>query len=527
MTDFTHINRMISRRLMSLVFLYLFMVLSQNSCIFPEKIETKDSLIVGIESYPNSLDPRYATDAAGSKLSELLFNGLVKKEADGSITGDLAESFEIKDGIHYIFQLREDIVFHNGEQCTADNIKAAIESVLAKGSASPRKKDFNCIKSIEVPDKKTVIITLSEVFVPFLSTLTMGIPSESMLSSPEPSADRIVGTGPFCLEHIVPGRELILVRNEHYFQKKAHIKKVQFKVIKDGIIRVMELLKGTIELTQNDISPRFIRMLRNKDTLSLQQSPSSNFTYMGFNMKDAILKNKTVRKAIAYSIDRDSIIEEVFLGYAQKSSGLLYPGHWAYTSDVPQYEYNPELAEELLDNAGFPRRGTNFPHYRFQLEYKTSQNPFRQMVATIIQRQLAQVGIDIRIISLEWPTFYDHIKKGNFQLFTLMWVGIDEPDIYFNLFHSSMIPPTGANRGRYQKDLIDRLTEEARCETDLEERISLYARIQRIIAQDLPYVSLWHEYNVAIMRKNVKGYILHHDASYRSLTDVIEEENSR
>ncbi|MFC1851680.1 ABC transporter substrate-binding protein, partial [candidate division CSSED10-310 bacterium] len=163
-----------------------------------------------------------------------------------------------------------------------------------------------------------------------------------------------IGSGPFHFSSHIPNRELVMRRFEHYFGQKPLLKGIQFKFIKDGMIRTMELMKGTIELTQNDIPPRLVALIRNKPNTKLSSCPSNNYTYIGFNMNHPILKKAKVRQAIAYAINRQAIIDQVFQGTAIQATGLLNPDHWAYESDVVTYKYNLVRAQKLLDEAGFP-----------------------------------------------------------------------------------------------------------------------------------------------------------------------------
>jgi peptide/nickel transport system substrate-binding protein len=194
--------------------------------------------------------------------------------------------------------------------------------------------------------------------------------------------------------------------------------------------------------------------------------------------------------------------------------------NWAYYGDVPTYDYDPQRSRELLDRAGYPDPDGEGPEMRFTLMFKTSQDELRKRIASALQQQLKEVGIGMNVRSYEWGTFYGDIKSGNFQIYTLSWVGVTDPDIYYYVFHSSNIPPHGANRGRYRNPVMDTLLEDARKTLDLATRKHYYARVQKILAKDSPYVSLWHYENVVVMAKNVHGFILDPRGDLFSLKDV-------
>jgi peptide/nickel transport system substrate-binding protein len=222
-----------------------------------------------------------------------------------------------------------------------------------------------------------------------------------------------------------------------------------------------------------------------------------------------------VRGACAGAIDRDAIIAGVYRGQARPATGLLPPGHWAYNGDVPTYPYDPAAARHLLDQAGFP--DPEGPAPRFSLTYKTSQNQLTRRIGEVLQEQLAQVGIQVAVRSYEWGTFYADIKAGNFQLYTLSWVGVTDPDIYNYAFHSKSVPPDGANRGRYANPDLDALLERGRTEDDRDRRKAIYAEVQRIVARDLPYVSLWHPESVLVRDRRLTGFVLSPVGDYTSL----------
>ncbi|HEX2719812.1 MAG TPA: ABC transporter substrate-binding protein, partial [Candidatus Deferrimicrobium sp.] len=196
---------------------------------------------------------------------------------------------------------------------------------------------------------------------------------------------------------------------------------------------------------------------------------------------------------------------------------ILPPGSWASAPDLPAIPFDPALARRLLDEAGFPDPDGEGPLPRLRLTYKTSQNEVRRRVATVIQEQLRQVGIAVEIQSLEWGSFFYDIKKGNFQIYSLTWVGISDPDIFHHAFHSRSAPPDGANRGGYSDAEVDRLTEAARHEPSREKRREMYRRVQRILARDLPVFPLWAGRNLLVRDRRLAGFLLTPDESYASV----------
>jgi peptide/nickel transport system substrate-binding protein len=293
-----------------------------------------------------------------------------------------------------------------------------------------------------------------------------------------------------------------------------------FKIVPDAIVRVLEFKKGTIHLLQNDIEPDMLPwLMRNTDGV-VDMKQGTTFQYIGINLEHPILRHQKVRQALAYAIDRDAIIHHMLKDQATAATGLLSPLHWAYDGAVSARPYDPRHAMRLLDEAGFPDPDGAGPRARFKLSFKTTNLDLRRRLAEAVKEQLQRVGIELEIRTYEWGTFYGDIKKGNFQLFSLAWVGILDPDIYYNIFHSRSIPPNGDNRGRYSNPEIDALLERGRNATDIEQRKIVYGQIQRKLAEDLPYIPLWWWKNVVVRKPDIRGFTAYPDGDLTSLKRV-------
>jgi peptide/nickel transport system substrate-binding protein len=361
---------------------------------------------------------------------------------------------------------------------------------------------------------------LERPFAPFLENLTLGIiPAEWDKTGEKNENLPPPGTGPFKLLEFSGGSKIVLEKFADSFTGSPKLNRLEFRVIKDDSVRMLELLRGSIDLVQNAVNPDLIPQLKASPDIRVETKRGTTYKYLGFNITDPILKNLPVRQAIAHAINRDAIIDGVLHGMAVKASGLLTSDNWAYKRDVREYEYNPLKAMQLLDEAGYLDPDGPGPESRFKLIYKTSQNKRANRVAEVIRGDLLRIGIDVEILRYEWPTFYSDIKKGNFQMFSLSWVGVKEPDIYYYIFHSSSFP-NGGNRGRYKNPEVDKLLETARFVLDQETRRKAYAKVQKIIAEECPYVSMWHETNIVAMRNRVQGYRLYPRGNFWSLPEV-------
>jgi len=202
------------------------------------------------------------------------------------------------------------------------------------------------------------------------------------------------------------------------------------------------------------------------------------------------------------------------------ASGLLSPLNWAYEGAVDSWPYDPEQAKRQLDEAGFHDPDGDGPRPRFKLSYKTTNIDLRRRIAEAFKEQLQAVGIELEIRGYEWGTFYSDVKKGNFHLFSLAWVGIADPDIYFHIYHSSSVPPDGDNRGHYANPALDTLLERGRWAVDINQRRAIYSEVQKIVARELPYIPLWWVKNVIVRRPALRGFVPYPDGDLISLKNV-------
>ena len=484
--------------------------LGVGGCSVPEPPAPTAVIVVGLDNDPTNLDPRRATDAASSRILDLVCEGLVRLDAAGRPLPGLARSWETPDDRTVIFRLHPDRRFSDGSALDAGDVVATIRSILDERTGSPHRGAYRLVERIEVEDPTTVRIELRETFAPVLGAFTRGILSAEQLARNDASPSSApVCSGPYRVEEAISGDRVVLVANEHAAVAPV-TPRIVFRVITDETTRFHELRKGTVHVLLNGVAPDRVPRLRSlTDRFRVVERPSANATYLSFNLEDPLLADLRVRRAIAHAIDRETIVETLLAGGATLATGILPPTSWARTEDVRTYDHDPDRARALLDEAGHPDPdGPAGPAPRFRLTQKTSQSKLRLQIAEVFRSQLAEVGIDLSVRSHEWGTFFDDVKRGRFQLYALTWVGLTEPDILHHVFHSSSFPPEGANRGRYRNERVDALTVAGRSTLDVDRRREIYAEIQQVLAEELPYVFLWHENHVAITAAGLEGFEL-------------------
>lgn len=444
-----------------------------------------------IAQAPLNLDPRYATDAASERVNRLIYQSLVDFDAASKPSPALA-SWQVLNETAYQFTLHKNrLSFHNQLPLTAADVKATYDSLLGLKD-SPHTAEFVNIKDIQVVDDDTIIFYLKQADKHFAAKLIIGILPKNLIETGHDFSHNPVGNG--ALKFVSWQNKLVL--------KRVHDNQIiSLQEVKDPTVRVLKLLRGETDLLQGDLPPELVKYLQNQSEISVKSSVGTNFSYLGLNMQDPVLKNHQVRLALAHAIDRRAIIDKVMVNNTRLAGAILPPEHWAGNAGLTPYDYNPVLTRKLLLQAG-----VKLP---LKLVYKTSTEAQRVRFATILQAQMRPAGIALEIRSLDWGTFFEEVKQGNFQLFGLTWVGIRTPEIYSKVFSASSIPPNGFNRGRFVDTELDKLLIN-------EDWQAATARIHT----QLPYIPLWYEGQFAAMQKNIKNYSPKPDGNWDDLATI-------
>jgi peptide/nickel transport system substrate-binding protein len=289
---------------------------------------------------------------------------------------------------------------------------------------------------------------------------------------------------------------------------------VQFEIVENETTRALKLQRGELDLVQGGFAPEVAHWLARQPGLSLREREGTTFSYLGFNFARGPTARREVREAISLAIDRQAIVEHIFRGQARPANAILTPEHWAGAPRLAPPAHDPARARALLASLGHDRA------HPLTLSYKTSSDQFRLRIATVLQAQLAEIGIALDIRSYDWGTFYADVKAGNFELYGLSWVGLQLPDVFRYAFHSASVPPAGANRGRYASAAVDALIEAAERSESLAGRAARYREIQAGLLADLAYAPLWYENQIVVRRARVIGYDTDASGSYDGLSRV-------
>jgi peptide/nickel transport system substrate-binding protein len=390
----------------------------------------------------------------------------------------------------------------------AHDVRATYEAVRDAALASPRRATLGSLASVETPDDLTVVmhLTAPDAALPDATSVAI-LPADAARAPAESSgAAPPIGAGPYRLVEARRGDRIVLAPNPYFAPAPPAIERLVLRIVPDAVVRVLELERGGVGFLQEQLEPEILDRLRTSPRLATSITPGTSVAYLAFNFRDRRLADRRVRRAIAAAIDPDLLVRALLGPTARPATGLLTPEHWAY-ADVPRFRPSRRRARRLLDRAGFVDPDGPGPAARFRIVYKTSNQPGRRRLAEALQAELAAVGIALDVRTYEWGTLFADIRSGNFELASLTWVGVADPDLYRLAYNSKMTPPGGLNRGRYASRTMDRLTDAGHRTLELDRRKAIYGRVQRWAGHDLPALPLWWEDRVVVATKRLHGFV--------------------
>ena len=479
------------------------------------------NLVIAQGTDPVTLDPHSVTDSPTATVVSHLFETLFELTPEGEIVPLLAESYEASgDGTVWTIKLREGIVFHDGTPFNAEAVKVNLDRFLNPDNAFTFRFLLARVQQVDVVDEYTVQLTLSTPFAPLLAHLTHN--TISMISPAaieqygEDIVENPVGTGPFTLESWQRGERITLTRFEDYWGEKPGVERVTFLTVPEGTTRMALIESGEAHVAVR-VPPADVARLDAHPEITVENVSSLRTIYIYFNHTMEPFTDRRVRQAVNYAVDKELIAEFVFGGAVRPSDAPIAPGIFGYTS-VGFYEYNPERARELLTEAGYPDGFSTTlycPTGRYLQDIQTCE---------AIQSQLAEVGINASIETLEWTSYLEFTGRGvnenTVPMGMLGWGTVTGDADYglFALFHTSEHVPAGSNRSFYSNALVDDLLDQARSTADNAVREQLYADVMEIIWNDAAWLFLHSETQLVAVRDNVEGLVIHPTERVLALT---------
>ncbi len=477
------------------------------------------TLIDAMLGEPSSLVSMIAGEAPSSAITANIFNKLLKYNKNLDLEGELVSGWQVSSDQKTItFTLKPNLKWADGKPLTSADVLWTWQAVTNDKNGSPYASDFQLVKKAETPDALTFSVTYSEPYAPALDSWAgLQILPKHLLQDQDlhttAFARKPIGSSYYQLDNWSTGENIRLSRNPTSVLGQAKIDHLVSRIIPDTSAQFLELMAGNIDSMSLDPT-QFSRIVpartKLKETLNLYKELGNSYTYMGFNLKHKPFDDVRVRQAINYAINKQEIIDGVYLGLGINIASPYKPGTRWSNPDLQPYAYNPAKAKALLKEAGFVANSSGILERDgkpLRFEIVTNQNKEREKSAILIQRRLKDVGIEVKIRAIEWASFISRfIKTGDFDVVVLGWsLGLD-PDQY-SIWHSSQQGGDKFNFIGYGNPVVDKLLERGRTELDPAKRQIIYHQFAKVLLEDSPVIYLSAGYGLSAIHKRVKGIV--------------------
>jgi peptide/nickel transport system substrate-binding protein len=473
------------------------------------------TLVFGRGGDSESLDPAVTTEGESFKVTENIYETLINfGEQDTEIEAGLAEKWEPSaDGLKHTLKLRKDVKFHDGTDFNAEAVVFNFERW--KAGNKERFYYYNSqfgdvIKEVKAVDEYTVEFTLNRVLAPFYKNLAMSPFAIASPAAVEKHGDKFienpVGTGPFKFKEWKRNDKITVVKNEDYWQKDLpKLDSVIFRVIPENSARLNALNTGEVDLIDG-VNFSDVKQIEDNADLQTFFRPSLNVAYLGLNNERGPLKDKKVRQALNYAVDKQSLIDAFYAGAAEPATNPMPKTVAGYNDAVKDYEYDPEKAKALLKEAGFEK---GFEMELWAMPVARPYMPDGKKVAEALQANFAAVGVKAKIVSFEWATYLEKARNGEADAFLLGWTGDngDADNFLYVLLDQDSI---GSNNYAYYKNQqVHDLFIKAQSTNDQAEREKFYKEAQVLIKDDAPWVPLVHSEPALAGKADLTGFLPH------------------
>ncbi len=499
-----------------LVTLLLFITLLLTSIACQTTTQNKNTFTSALTSDPPAIDPANAIESSGQQITQLLFDGLVKNNPKTlAIEPSVAKSWTIsKDAKTFTFKLKKGTNFHNGEEVTAQNFKNAFDFIAnpktksqasyyfeqIEGYSQMQDKKATELKGVKVIDKYTLQITLSTPLVDFVRNLaaTAFAPLPKDFAKND-FAKKPVGNGPYKFVSWKHNKEIKLTKFDDYFDEKAKTKTVTFKIFTNENTAFQEFRAGSID--DAPIPQNLVNFQKENSKQKIVYVPILSTYSYAFNLKKKPWDNEKLRAAIAYAINKKEIAEKTVTKNTVEATSFTakaVPGNNEPLTDIT---YQPAKVKSLLKEAGY---NSAADVKEFKINY-SNKLPSSGKVAQVVQSQLEKAGFKVKIEGLESGTFIDKMLGGEFEIFSLSWVGDSNFDAFLDpIFSTDNI---GLNNvTNYSNEKVDKLIVKAQATLNDGKRIELYKKAERIILGEVPIIPLYYDSTTFAVKPSVKNY---------------------
>jgi len=511
----------------------LFTLIPIILAISTSKVFAAKTFVYCSEGSPSTFNPQIATDGPTfNASSKPVYNTLVQfKSGTTEIQPALAESWKVsKDGKEYTFKLRKNVSFHKTDifnptrNFNADDVLFTFnrqrqkDHPFHKSSSGGTYEYFDSmemgkiISDIKKVDDYTVQFILSKQEAPFLANLAMDFASILSFEYAKKMKDantldkletNPVGTGPFVFQSYQKDTIIRYKANDKYFFGKPKIDNLIFSITPDASVRFQKLKKDECQLIAEP-APADLEAMKSNTQLQVMEQAGLNVGYLAMNTEREVFKKKEVRQAINMALNKKSYLDAIYLNRAASAKNPIPPTIWSYNNSNKEYEFNPEKARELLKKAGYPN---GFETDLWTLPVSRPYNPSGKKMGEMMQSDLARIGIKVKLVTYDWPTYLKKSKDGEHSMVQLGWTGDNgDPDNFLNVLLGCGSIQAGSNLARWCHKPYDDLVQQARGVVEQKKRADLYSRAQTIFIEEAPWVPLAYARVYRAMSKKVSGY---------------------
>lgn len=414
------------------------------------------------------------------------------------------------------FTLRKGVRWHDGVPFTSADVAFTCRAIIDEKVASPRRSDFELVDSVETPDPQTVVVRYKKPFSPALLSWMGAILPEHLLGKIDPSTwpeaynRKPVGTGPFKFGSWKTNEFIRLVKNSDYFLGSPWLDSIVFRVLPDPL--TLQLAFQTKQVDFWNVSPWAVKGLEKDLRFDLFSAPGNMYNYIGWNLRRPVFQNLKVREALAQAVNVPQMIKYIIYGRGVQSTGIFTPQVWFFDPSVKALPYDPAAARKLLDEAGWKVgpdgiRVKDGKRFSFTL-LANNGNEVRRDIATLVQDDLKQIGIEVKVEIYEWAVLLKRfVSKGEFDAIVLGW-GLGYDFDQYGIWHSSQTHPEELNFIGYNNPEVDHILTDLRQEYARPEIIRLAGKLQQAIYADQPYLFLFVPEGTEVMWKG--AYRLRH-----------------
>jgi oligopeptide transport system substrate-binding protein len=455
---------------------------------------------------PSSLDPARISDVYSRSVAQQLFDGLVQFDHTLTVTPALAQFWKSsRDGLSWTFALKRGVKFHHGREVTADDVVYSLTRLLDPriksgaadlfsgivGAAEFRDGKATSVAGLVAADRYTVQVTLAQAMAPFVSVLAIGhakvVPRDLVEQQGEAFWSNPIGTGPFRFASWQRGKEIVLTANPDYHGTPPRLSRIVYRIFAGDAFDAMydEFRQGRLEDTP--IPTQDYRRVVSGGPYVYVKRPMQSVRFYGFNMRIKPFDDRRVRHAFVHAVDRDRVLEDVFLNRYTPAHGVLPPGTLGYNPALRGYGFDRKKAQALLARAGYPE-GRGLPPIAIWSSVNT-ERVLREQEQ--IRKDLEAVGVRAEINYLtDWPTFSKRLAEGTFPMFLYAWFAdVPDPDNFLTkLFHSA----SPRNFVGYANPVVDDLFASAQREGNPQRRVELFRRAEQLILDDAPMIPILH-----------------------------------